>query len=82
MKKELNPKAFGLAAGTLWAAGLVTFGLIANMHTGWVHGMEMIGMFYIGYGQGIGLLYGAIWGFLDGFIGGFLLAWLYNLFAR
>ena len=82
MKKELNAKALGLAIGSLWAASLVVFGLIANLRTNWMHGIDMIGLFYPGYGPGVGLLFGAIWGFLDGLVGGYLVAWLYNKFAR
>lgn len=76
---KLNPKALGLSAGIIWAAGLILVSLIANGFDIWLDGVQTIAQFYIGYDITLrGALLGALYGFIDGFIGGYLLAWLYN----
>ena len=80
---KLDSKAFGLAFGILWAAGVVFMGLTA-MFCSWAQPfVDMLSPLYVGYSATVaGVLIGAIWGFLDGFIGGAVLAWLYNKLAK
>jgi len=72
-----DTKAFGLACGVLWAAGVLLMGLMA-MRCPWAMGfVDMVSTFYPGYDAGIpGILIGTAWGFADAGIGGFLLALL------
>jgi len=76
---KLDPKAFGLALGILWAAGLVFMGLL-TMVCSWAQPfVDFLSPMYVGYNASlVGVLIGAIWGFVDGFVGGAVLAWLYN----
>ena len=76
--------SMGLAAGMLWAAGLLLVGLVA-MHTKtWGHQfITTFGSVYWGFKATLaGAFIGAGWGLLDGFIGGLVLFGLYNLFSR
>ena len=81
---KLNIKAFGLAAGIIWAAGIIIMGIIAMIAPGYAGGFVIIlGSMYIGYkATVIGCLIGGIWGFIDAGIGGLALAWLYNKLAK
>jgi len=80
---KLDVKAFGLACGIIWAAGVIILGIM-NMLTGWAAGwVELMSTAYIGYQPTfIGSIIGGAWGFVDAGIGGLLLAWLYNKFAK
>lgn len=79
---RLNAKAFGLAFGVLWAAGIVFMGLTAMVCTWAKPFVDVVSVMYVGYSATIvGCVIGAVWGFVDAFIGGFLLAWLYNKFV-
>lgn len=75
----LNVKAFGIAGGILWGAGVLFLGLWA-MSTG--TGAEIVtwfGQYYKGYDATLaGSIIGGIWGFFDAGIGCLIFAWLYN----
>ncbi len=79
---KLNPRAFGLALGILWAAAI----LVATAWTIIVGGgntLGLLGKFYRGYSVTWGgMIIGMIWGFVDAFVFGWLLAWLYNKFSK
>jgi hypothetical protein len=79
----LNAKAFGLAWGTLWSAGLLFMVILAHFSGGYgANVVAALGTVYLGYSISFtGALWGMLWGFLDGLIGGFLIAWLYNYFC-
>lgn len=78
---RLNQKAFGLAVGILWGAGVVIATIVTIVMGGGAH-LELLGKFYLGYSVSYGgAVIGLIYGFVDGFICGWLLAWLYNRFA-
>ncbi len=81
---KLNPKAFGLALGVLWGAGLAFFAILCFAGGGF--GGFMMRAFesvFIGYHpHPFGILIGLIWGFIDGFIFGYLFAYLYNYFNK
>lgn len=80
---KLDVKAFGLACGILWAAGVLFMGLTAIVCTWAEPFVNALGVMYVGYAATIvGCIIGVIWGFLDGFIGGAILAWLYNKLAK
>jgi len=76
---KLNVKAFGLAAGIVWAAGVFLIAILC-MLTGWAVGfVALLSGVYVGYNPTIlGSLVGALWAFFDALIGGLLFAWLYN----
>jgi len=77
----LNPKAFGLAGGLLWAAGALIMGLWAASGGPVADLVTWMGQFYKGYDATTGgAVMGAIWGFLDAGIGCWIFAWLYNRF--
>lgn len=80
---KLDVKAFGLACGIVWAAGIFILGLI-NMFSDWGVGWMMImSTAYIGYKSTfLGSIIGALWGFVDAGIGGVVLAWLYNKLSK
>ncbi len=76
---RLDPKAFGLALGILWSAGVIFMGFTALVCPWAQPFVDFVSVMYVGYSATIiGVLIGAIWGFIDAFIGGVLLAWLYN----
>ena len=80
---KLDVKAFGLAVGIVWAAGVLVMGLIAMVCPWGARFVDWLAPFYVGYDATIvGILIGAIWGFIDGGIGAVLIAWLYNKFAK
>lgn len=78
----LDVKAFGLAAGIMWGAGVFLLGLLA-MATGFAAPMVAgLGSGYLGYDATVaGSIIGGIWGFVDAGIGGVVFAWLYNSFT-
>jgi len=79
----LNPKAFGLAAGVLWGAGVFILGLMAATIGFAMPMVAGLGSGYVGYNATVGgSIIGGIWGFVDAGIGGWIFAWLYNMFAK
>lgn len=80
---KIDPKAFGLACGILWAAGIAFMGLTATVCTWAQPFVDVVGTMYVGYTASIvGAVIGAVWGFIDAGIGGALLAWLYNKLVK
>jgi len=76
---RLDPKAFGLALGILWAGGVVFMGLTAIICSWAQPFVDVLSVMYVGYSASVaGILIGVIWGFVDAFIGGLIFAWLYN----
>ncbi len=79
----LNEKAFGLAAGILWAFAALFLAITAGL---WGYGADcvaMMGQLYLGYAPTfVGAIVGAIWAFIDAFIAFFIFAWLYNKLAK
>jgi len=61
---KLNVKAFGLAAGIIWAAGVFLMAILC-MLTGWAAGfVALLSGAYVGYNPTIlGSLVGALWAF-------------------
>ncbi len=82
MNSKLQPLAFGIAIGVLWAIYIFFAGIFAMF--GWgVAMVDALASFYLGYGASvIGAIIGAIWAFTDGFVGGFVIAWIYNMVAK
>jgi len=80
---KLNPKAFGLACGFIFALYMLILGLAAAW-LGWgTNLVGAIGTLYIGYGATFfGSIIGALWAFVDGLVAGLIFAWLYNLFIK
>ena len=80
----LNPKAFGLAGGILWGAGVVITALFAISVGGVLADfVTWMGEFYKGYDVSAqGALIGGIWGFVDAGIACWIFAWLYNKFNK
>ncbi len=79
---KLQPLAFGIAIGVLWAIYVFCAAIFAMF--GWgVPVVTAIASFYIGYGASIiGAIIGAIWAVVDGFVAGFVIAWIYNRVAK
>ncbi len=76
---KLNVKAFALACGIIWGAGLflLTWWIIA--FDGATGDPTLIGRLYRGYSiSPLGSLIGLAWAFPDGLFGGAVFAWLYN----
>ena len=82
MSGTVNPRALGLAIGTLWAIGVALLAIVSR--TGWgERWRELLSDAYLGYNEtATGALTGAAWGFVDGLVGGVALGWLYNYFDR
>ena len=79
----LNEKAFGLAAGILWAIGAFIMALTAAYFDYGTAMVNAVSTVYIGYAPTIiGAIVGAIWAFIDAFVGCYIFAWLYNKLAR
>lgn len=79
---KLNIKAFALACGILWSAGLLFLTWWLIMLEGSEPAECLLNRMYPGYTMTpIGSLIGAAWGFVDAGIGGLIFAWLYNLLA-
>ncbi|WP_458190425.1 bacteriophage holin [Haladaptatus sp. NG-WS-4] len=79
---RLDPWAFGVACGMLWAGAVVVLGLTARI--GWGKRWErLLADVYRGYNETIsGLAIGAVWAFFDALTGGYLFARLYNHFRQ
>uniref|UniRef100_A0A7D5GKA1 Bacteriophage holin n=2 Tax=Natrinema halophilum TaxID=1699371 RepID=A0A7D5GKA1_9EURY len=79
---RLEPTAFGLACGILWAGGVAVLGLTARI--GWGRRWErLLADVYRGYSETVpGLAIGAAWAFVDAFTGGYIFAWLYNRLSQ
>jgi hypothetical protein len=79
---KIQPIAFGIAIGVVWALGVGFVGIIAMFGWGTAF-VSALGSLYIGYGATVvGAVIGAIWALIDGFIAGALIAWIYNLAAK
>lgn len=80
---KLDIKAFGLAGGILWSAGVFIMGLSA-MGCGYCGKFVVwLGNFYVGYSATIlGSVIGVIWAFFDAAIGCAIFAWLYNKLTK
>ena len=80
---KLDIKAFGLAGGILWSAGVLIMGLLA-MGCGYCGKFVAgLGNFYLGYSASfLGSIIGATWAFVDAGIGCAIFAWLYNKLAK
>ena len=83
--QKLSLRGFSLAAGVLWAVGVLTVGLC---NLAWPdYGtalLEFIASIYPGYHSSTGIvsvLVGTGYAFIDGLIGGFVFAALYNCFS-
>ena len=80
--KQLNVKAFGMAAGLVWGAAVLLLGLFATPQYGMPF-VQFIGSLYPGYAPTVqGAFIGGFWGFVDGGIGALVFAWLYNKFTE
>jgi hypothetical protein len=74
-----NVKAFALACGLIWGAGLCAITWWIIIFDGSGAGPTFIGSVYRGYSvTPLGSLVGLLWGFFDGSIGGAFFALLYN----
>jgi hypothetical protein len=79
---KLQPLAFGIAAGLVWAFGVFFAGIFAMFDWGNAF-VTMLGSFYLGYGPTVvGAIIGALWAVVDGFCFGFVIAWIYNRVAK
>jgi hypothetical protein len=79
---KLNVKAFAIACGVIWGAGvfLLTWWII--LLEGSSNEMPLLGHVYLGYTiSPLGSVIGLAWALVDGMIGGAVLAWLYNCIA-
>jgi hypothetical protein len=79
---KLNVKAFAIACGTIWGAGvfLLTWWII--LLEGSSSEMPLLGHVYLGYTiSPLGSVVGLVWALVDGMIGGAVFAWLYNWIA-
>lgn len=82
MSGPIDPRALGLAAGTLWALLVACFELTAGTDWGerWRLLLEDI---YPGYSREPGdLVWGPALGFVDAYVLGYLFGRLYNWFAE
>lgn len=78
----LDAKAFGLAAGILWAIGMFLLTLISIYTSYAAELLNLIATVYPGYSITLfGSIVGLIYGFIDGFVGCFIFVWLYNKLA-
>ncbi len=80
---RINPSAFGLALGILWA-GIAFLLVILATYTGYgTSVVELLETIFLGVeASWLGALIALPWAFADGFLGGFILAWLYNRFVN
>lgn len=76
---KLDVRAFGLACGIVWGAGMFIIGLMTAFST-WGAGFERVmSTLYIGFSPTLlGSVIGAAWGFVDAGIGGLVVALIYN----
>lgn len=76
---KLNLRAFAVAFGIWWGAGLFLLALWMSVTRGMDGGGWMMQGVYPGYSWSItGAFIGLAWGFVCGLICGAILAWLYN----
>ena len=80
---KIDIKAFSLAGGVLWSAGVFIMGLSA-MGCGYCYKfVAWLGNFYLGYSASVvGSIIGAVWAFVDAGIGCAIFAWLYNKLTK
>ncbi len=77
---KLNVRAFALAFGIWWGAGIFLLAWWIMAVGGQVDGPTFLERVYIGYAYTpLGSVIGLVWGFVDGLVGGAIFAWLYNL---
>lgn len=79
---KLDVKATALAAGLLWALGVLLLGWMSalGLNSAFV---GALGNYYIGYAPTfLGGIIGAIWGFVDAAVFGLVFAWLYNSITK
>ena len=80
---KLNAKAFALAAGVLWGAGIALLTILSLMSGYAQDFLGAVAKLYPWYHVSVvGIVVGFIDGFLDGFIGCYIFAWLYNRWAK
>jgi len=76
---KLNVKAFALAGGILWSAGMFIMTWLGIMGYGSIIGAAMVKAYYIGYSiSPLGSIIGAVYGFFDMGIACLLFALIYN----
>ena len=79
---KLNVKAFAIACGILWGAGLFCITWWIILFDGATGDTTIIGSVYRGYSVSpLGSVIGLAWGLVDGIIGGAVFAWVYNYFV-
>ena len=78
---KLDPKAFALAFGILWAVGMFLL-VLMSLYLNWGNAIvELMGSGYLGVDVSLkGAFLALPWAFVDAFIGGYVFAWLYNKF--
>jgi len=80
---QLNFKAFTLAFGILWGAGLFSLTWWIILLEGASGDPTFIGRFYVGYNiSPSGSIVGFLWGFADGSICGLAFGGLYNFITK
>ncbi len=80
---NLNPKAFGIAAGAVCGAAMFVMTVMSAINGYASDFLVVMAGIYPGFSLTyLGAVIGAIYGFVDGFIGGWLFAWLYNRFLK
>ena len=79
---KIQPVAFGVAIGVIWAIYIFCAGITAMF--GWGGALvQVMASLYIGYDASIlGAIIGAIWAFVDGLVAGAVIAWIYNVVAK
>ena len=77
---KLNPMAFGLACGILWALAVFLWTWVVILMGGSDYELfALLGKIYLGYSATpLGSVVGLVYGFVDGLIGGWIFAWVYN----
>ncbi len=79
-RARLSAIALGVALGVLYAAWMLTVGILASRGT---FGMDLVthwATFYPGVAATMtGAFVAGAWGFLKGFLIGLVLGWIYNL---
>jgi hypothetical protein len=79
---RLNVKAFAIACGTIWGAGVFVLTWWVILFEGPSTEGSFLGQIYRGYTfSPLGSVIGFAWALADGVAGGALFAWLYNRIA-
>ena len=79
---RLDVRAFGLALGCIWSAGVWVLGIVSMASGRGARAVKLFSTVYIGYRATLpGSLIGAAWGFMDGAVSGIIIAWIYNKFV-